>query len=853
MPSPNARFYAGARHALGGRDAMPLSCPVGGFPGRVRPGRGKEASALVVAKIEEKIEEMYSVRRSWRWLGWLSATALATGVIAQSTIPAPADSDATSPDDTCTALRTQCASASAGLADRSAALTEELARTAAALREIETSDIDTNASANVLRTERRDRLIDRRATIQRELRFLDATRAAYAAAIDACETAARLRAEQAQRAGSRPEAELGTAGALAAIRAKLRQIESVGNAMDESDAIRSRRLEELHPLIRNARPQDRRLLEAERVALQAELAASRYRRACNEIESAMLGEILESEAPRVATPSTAPTTTAPAGTDEDAINKQRLAEQLEAEARDRLGYARSRLDAIEQRLIDSAPEGTQRISLQNDREYWRLVQDHEVRRLERAELQQQAAAEKQALTRLRERVAQVRQSLEQLKKADPGLRSQRREQAGTYRERATEALRQARAVDEQAEAQERQIEPLLQIYPLLDAREQALRERLSQAATLAEYEQWAGHVRTMAQQLDAERQQVHLMVATLENIIFAKIRQAASNRELARLYARCADTLDPPHRVMLRDFVARHRRIINSLIIAAAVISATYAVRLLVWLVQKTMMACRRIFGRPVSVKRLGTLAGFAGSIVKLFVWVFGVVAVFREFGIDPAKSAGAIGLIGLIMAGMFQQIVVDFVKGLDIVMGRHYNVGDFIEVAGKCGHVVDFSVKHTRIRTLSGQEYNLPNSACVPSRRFPDGFVDNYVDLTLRSASDETRAVRAIDAICPDLNRRIEALREKPEFVRAFAQSKDRVTLRYRVRVLPNCAWVVTDHFLPAARQALADESIEWVGEPSFFFINRIETFRKLFSRQLSEAQIVRETEKDQLDLPGA
>jgi len=33
-------------------------------------------------------------------------------------------------------------------------------------------------------------------------------------------------------------------------------------------------------------------------------------------------------------------------------------------------------------------------------------------------------------------------------------------------------------------------------------------------------------------------------------------------------------------------------------------------------------------------------------------------------FGIAPATSAGAIGLIGLIMAGMFQQIVIDFVKG---------------------------------------------------------------------------------------------------------------------------------------------------------------------------------------------
>jgi len=41
-----------------------------------------------------------------------------------------------------------------------------------------------------------------------------------------------------------------------------------------------------------------------------------------------------------------------------------------------------------------------------------------------------------------------------------------------------------------------------------------------------------------------------------------------------------------------------------------------------------------------------------------------------------------------------------------------------------------------------------------------------------------------------------------------------------------------------------LADAGVELATEPTFFFINRIEVFRKLFARKLTEHEIIRETE---------
>ena len=296
------------------------------------------------------------------------------------------------------------------------------------------------------------------------------------------------------------------------------------------------------------------------------------------------------------------------------------------------------------------------------------------------------------------------------------------------------------------------------------------------------------------------------------------------------------------------SFWERQQKIIDSLKVVACAAVVYYLVGPLFWLIRTLLVAVSRSLGRgQSSPRRIGTLVSFAASLAKVFVVVFAVVAVFNAFGVEPAKAGGAIGLIGLIMAGMFQQIVVDFVKGADIVLGNHFQVGDFVEVDGKYGHVVNLTVKHTRIRTLCGQEFNIPNSRCVPSRRFPDGYVDNYVDVVLKSCADEDRARAAIDALCPDLNRRVEPVRDEPQCVQRFSGPQGGVVLRYRLRVLPGCDWVAKDHFIPALKEALAEQGVELAGEPSLFFINRIETFRKLFSRKLTEEEIIRETAEEQ------
>lgn len=332
-------------------------------------------------------------------------------------------------------------------------------------------------------------------------------------------------------------------------------------------------------------------------------------------------------------------------------------------------------------------------------------------------------------------------------------------------------------------------------------------------------------------------EQVQQLIDNQRLIVYAIAEQANAEWQLGGSYTAAADEL----RAANARFWSRYAYIGDIGIVLLYTVGAHVGLNILSWMVLRIVAFVSRAWYRECAqptVKRAQTLVQFARSILKLLVWVVAIVTILAAFGIEPGKSAGALGIIGLVLAGMFQQLVVDFVKGIDIAIGGHYFVGDFVQVGAQSGHVLDFTVKYTVLRTPSGQVITVPNSQCIPSRRFPSGYVDNYVDIPLAAEANVATARAVIGELSVSLNRRIEAIKRVPEIVGVFEES-GRSVVRLLVRVLPTCDWVITQHVIPQVKARLAVADIAIAGEPEFTYMNDVPTFRRLFSRQMTDREL--------------
>jgi len=99
-------------------------------------------------------------------------------------------------------------------------------------------------------------------------------------------------------------------------------------------------------------------------------------------------------------------------------------------------------------------------------------------------------------------------------------------------------------------------------------------------------------------------------------------------------------------------------------------------------------------------------------NIVKLIIFLIGVMIVLQTLGISITPLLTALGIGGLAVALALQDTLSNFFAGLVIIISGHIKRGDYVELeSGEKGYVSDITWKHTVIRAIPNNMIIVPNS----------------------------------------------------------------------------------------------------------------------------------------------
>jgi small conductance mechanosensitive channel len=98
------------------------------------------------------------------------------------------------------------------------------------------------------------------------------------------------------------------------------------------------------------------------------------------------------------------------------------------------------------------------------------------------------------------------------------------------------------------------------------------------------------------------------------------------------------------------------------------------------------------------------------GGLFVLLIWVIVDIPGVRELSGGAVLASGA--LLGA-LALVYQGLLRDFVAGLVVLFDDRFAVGDWVEIGGVRGHVVDVGVLSTELRGLDRRVVVLQNSEC--------------------------------------------------------------------------------------------------------------------------------------------
>ncbi len=175
-------------------------------------------------------------------------------------------------------------------------------------------------------------------------------------------------------------------------------------------------------------------------------------------------------------------------------------------------------------------------------------------------------------------------------------------------------------------------------------------------------------------------------------------------------------------------------------------------------------------------------LETFVSNLVYWALMTFVIIAAINQVGIQTTSLIAIMGAAGLAIGLALQGSLANFAAGVLIVMFRPYKVGDYVEVAGIAGSVVQVQILTTVLKTGDNRQIVVPNAQIMGS------IITNY-------SANDTRRIDLVIGIGYD-----DDIDKARDTIQELVDADDRILKD------PTCLIAVSE---------LADSSVNFVVRP--------------------------------------
>jgi small conductance mechanosensitive channel len=104
------------------------------------------------------------------------------------------------------------------------------------------------------------------------------------------------------------------------------------------------------------------------------------------------------------------------------------------------------------------------------------------------------------------------------------------------------------------------------------------------------------------------------------------------------------------------------------------------------------------------------TLGAFLSILIRYALIIVVLIVVLQQFGVQTTSLVAVLGASALAIGLALQGTLTNVASGIMIAIIRPYHIGDFVEVNGKEGTVIDLDLFFTRLRSPDEQIILVPN-----------------------------------------------------------------------------------------------------------------------------------------------
>lgn len=193
------------------------------------------------------------------------------------------------------------------------------------------------------------------------------------------------------------------------------------------------------------------------------------------------------------------------------------------------------------------------------------------------------------------------------------------------------------------------------------------------------------------------------------------------------------------------------------------------------------------------SGQRLEAISSVLQSAVSFFVYLIALFLILAEVGVDLAPLLAGAGVVGLAIGFGAQSLVKDFFSGIFILLEDQYAVGDIVDVGEANGVVEHVSLRVTRLRSVDGVVWHVPNGEIVRVGNMSQHWSRSLLDIEVAYDTDISEAKRLIAEIADGYADQEPDIIGQPEVWGVEALAASAIVIRLVVKTRPSEQWRIS------------------------------------------------------------
>lgn len=186
------------------------------------------------------------------------------------------------------------------------------------------------------------------------------------------------------------------------------------------------------------------------------------------------------------------------------------------------------------------------------------------------------------------------------------------------------------------------------------------------------------------------------------------------------------------------------------------------------------------------SERRQRTIERLLQSVISYVVYFSALIAILSEIGLNISGLLAGAGIAGLAIGFGAQSLVKDVITGFFIIFEDQFGVGDYVQVNGQEGTVLEIGLRTTKIKGLYGETHIIPNGLIAEVVNYSLSNSIAYIDFNVIASADLQRVEKIITDYLETLPSKNENIVGNPAFLGVQNVVGGEITLRVTAETLP-------------------------------------------------------------------